>query len=348
MPRILVCRTDRLGDCVVTLPLCALLRERLGAEVVFLGRRYTVPAVARSPHVAAALAWDAPPDRAGRVAALRAVRADVALFVFPDRAVAADVAAAGVPRRIGTSRRWWHWLLATERVPLRRGGSPLHEAQLNVALAASLLGLEALPSRDALAPGAALTAPTPTDRVRAWLDDPRFTVVVHPLSGGSAPRWPIAHVAALADRLDPARFRLLLSGGEEERRRLAAAWPTRPPHVAEAMGGTMDELFALLAGVDGVLAPATGPVHVAAALGTRTAGLYPHPATSWDVRRWHPLGPRAEVLTPPTPCARHARLGAACPCLADLAPETVAARLEEWRAATASEPGGRPRQDSNL
>ena len=51
MPTILVSRIDRIGDVVLTLPLCGLLKERLGARVVFLARRYTRDVVAASDAV---------------------------------------------------------------------------------------------------------------------------------------------------------------------------------------------------------------------------------------------------------------------------------------------------------
>jgi ADP-heptose:LPS heptosyltransferase len=329
--RILVCRTDRIGDSVLTLPLCGLLQERFpSCEIAYLGRRYTTPVVRRSPHVQRVIDWDAFASHAEAVAALRALSCDVALFVYPQRDVARAVAAAGIPRRIGTSRRWFHWLWATERVALRRGGSPLHEAQLNALLARTLLALDAPPALETLRPLTHLAAPPPSDRVRALLDDARFRLVVHPLSGGSAPRWPLAHVAELARRLDPSRFVVLVSGAGVEVDTLRPWLRDLPPHVVDATGGTMDELLALLAGADGVLAPSTGPLHLAAALGTRTAGLFPHAATSWDVSRWHPLGPRAEVLAPPDPCPDCARLGTACPCLERLTPATVVARVEAW------------------
>ncbi len=335
----LVSRTDRLGDSILTLPLCGLLRARVpGARITYLGRRYTAPVVAHSPFVDAVLAWDdltsaGDPARALHDAA-GAVPFDVILHVHPDRDIARAAARARIPRRIGTSRRWYHWLWATERVPLHRKGSRLHEAQLNVQLALPLLGRDAVPSLDELRPLAALVPPPPTARVQARLEAAReggrFALVVHPLSGGSAAAWPLEHVAALLRLLDPARVRLLLSGSAAEREQMAPWMATLPVPVVDATAGTMDELVALLAGADGVLAPSTGPLHVAAAVGTRTAGLFRHPDTSWDVSRWHPLGPRATALTPPTPCTTCARLGPRCTCVREVTPAMVAALVERW------------------
>jgi ADP-heptose:LPS heptosyltransferase len=338
---VLVSRTDRLGDSILTLPLCGLLRARFpGIRITYLGRRYTAPVVARSPHVDAVLAWDDLAATGNPAQALRDAAAtvpfDLALHVFPDRDIARAVASARIPRRIGTSRRWYHWLWANERVPLHRKGSRLHESQLNVQLIVPLLGLKALPSRDELRPLVTLVPPAPSERIRALLtaarDGGRFVLVVHPMSGGSNANWPLEHVRSLIDQLDPSRFRVVLSGSASERATLDAWMSSLPAHVVDGTSGTMDELMALLAGSDGVLAPSTGPLHLAAALGKRTAGLFRHPATSWDISRWHPLGPRATVLTPPEPCADCARLGPRCTCVRLLTPAVVAGHVEAWAA----------------
>ena len=110
--RVLVSRTDRIGDVVLTLPLCALLRERLGAEVVVLGRRYTRAVLEASPQVDATLDWDdaekLDQERQGEF--LKEVRADAMLHVFPRPDIARAALVAGIPLRIGTSHRWYHWL----------------------------------------------------------------------------------------------------------------------------------------------------------------------------------------------------------------------------------------------
>jgi ADP-heptose:LPS heptosyltransferase len=59
------------------------------------------------------------------------------------------------------------------------------------------------------------------------------------------------------------------------------------------------ELMALLARVDAVVAASTGPLHLAAALGTPVVGLYGGGAPVWPAR-WHPVGPQARWLVADT------------------------------------------------
>jgi len=178
--RIIVSRTDRIGDVVLTLPLCALLRSQLGADVVALGRAYTQPLLEASPHVDEVLDWDtvSDADPAAQRDFLRAARADAILHVFPRPDIARAALAARIPLRIGTSHRWFHWLTCNALEHFSRKRSALHEAQLNVRLAQRLLG-PAIPPLAKLAPLTAIAPRVPPPQsVATTLRDDRFRLGV--------------------------------------------------------------------------------------------------------------------------------------------------------------------------
>jgi ADP-heptose:LPS heptosyltransferase len=318
--RIIVSRTDRIGDVVLTLPLCAFLRAQLGATVVALGRAYTRPLLEASPHVDEVLDWDAV---AGRDAAaqrdlLRAARADAIVHVFPRPEIARAALAARIPLRIGTSHRWFHWLTCNALEHFSRKRSALHEAQLNVRLAQRLLG-PVIPPLSELALLTAISPRVPLPQpVATRLRDDRLRLVLHPGSSGSAREWPLAHWKTLAESLDPARVQLLVTGSADEGAALREWIAALPPGVVDLTGRlNLAELIALLARVDGLIAASTGPLHLAAATGIHALGLFAatppiHPG------RWAPLGPRAEVLV-----ARAADVSA-------IAPAQVRERVEAW------------------
>ncbi len=318
--RVLVSRTDRIGDVVLTLPLCALLQSRLGAEVVALGRRYTRPVLEASAHVDEVLDWDevAGDDEARRRDFLRAARADVIIHVFPRAAIARAARAARIPLRIGTSHRWFHWLTCNGLEHFSRKRSSLHEAQLNVRLARRLLGTS-IPSLAELLPLTAISprVAVPSEIAGQLLDD-RFKLVLHPGSSGSAREWPLAHWKRLAESLDSDRVQLIVTGSASEGAALREWLGSLPLSVLDVTGRLdLAELIALLARVDGLVAASTGPLHLAAAVGTHALGLFPstppiHPG------RWAPLGPRAEVV------------GAPGANLAEITPENVRQRVSAW------------------
>lgn len=298
--RILVSRTDRLGDVALTLPLCGLLQARLGATITFLGRGYTRPLLEASAAVDEILDWDEVADAplARRRAFLAAARADVLLHVFPRAPIAWAGLAARAPRRVGTTHRWYHWPTCNVREPLARRESPLHEAQLNVQLARTLLPAADLTLTPAeLAPFARLAPRVPAPTAAAPLLTPdRFTLVVHPRSSGSAGEWPLERWEALVAGLDPARFRVLVTGSAAEGKGMRAWLDALPAHAHDLTGRlSLAELLAVLAAADGTVAASTGPLHAAALLGRRALGLYAA-ARPAHAGRWRPLGARAEVV----------------------------------------------------
>ena len=301
--RIIVSRTDRLGDVVLTLPLFGLLKQRWpDAELIALVRRYARPIVEASQHVDTVLEWPDHHDatNAERARVLREVGADTMLHVFPRREVAQAARDARIPRRIGTARRWYHWLTCTEHVNVSRKRSVLHEAQLNLKVSAPLLGATDL-SLAQLVPHIGLTRVAPlSDALAARLQPDRTNILLQPLTGGTVPPWPLERWKALTESLDPGRFRFFVTGSSDEGRALAPWLATLPSHVEDATGLSLAELLAFTRASDGLVAASTGPLHIAAAVGVPTLGLYPARSNTL-LARWHPLGARAEVVMAPEP-----------------------------------------------
>jgi len=138
--------------------------------------------------------------------------------------------------------------------------------------------------------------------------------------------------------LEGERIRILLTGVEGELRRLAAECPELLAHrqVMVLMGATCpQQLIALIANADGLVASGTGPLHLAAALGIHALGLFPRRA-SMDARRWYPLGTKGEALQMAGSCNSQLRGcddGAGrrpCLCMEGITPERVAARVRSW------------------
>ena len=329
--RIIVSRTDRIGDVVLTLPLCALLRRAvMDAHIIFLAREYTRPVVECSPYVDEVLAWDSLPNSGvdTEAALLASTNADAILHVAPNRAIARAAKRARIARRIGTSHRLFHWTTCNELGPVSRKRSELHEAQLNLQLARDWFGATEWP----LATLVPLTELRPSVPVPAWVDKllttDRFNLILHPRSGGSSAEWPLDHFHALANTLDLQRVRIFVTGSATEAPGLRA-WISSLGAAVDLTGRLqLEELTAVLHAADGFIGGSTGPLHVAAGVGVHALGLYParrpmHPG------RWAPLGPRAEVLTATVSCAECGR-SSACTCMTTITPEAVAQRVVAW------------------
>lgn len=335
----LISRTDRIGDVMLTLPLAGALKALLPppVRVTFLGARYTRAVVAGCEHVDDFLAWDDIAD--APVPALRALGADVVLHVFPRKEIAVAALRAGIPLRVGTRNRLFHWFTCNRLLALSRKASDLHESQLNLKF------LEAFGIQRSFSLGEihGFYGFRPTERlVEAFqnaLDPHRFNLIFHPKSKGSAREWGVENFLHLARLLPPDRFQIFVTGTAEEAPFCRPLLDAGLPHVVDLTGRlSLPQLIALVAVADGLVANSTGPVHLAAALGRFTVGLYPT-ARPLHPGRWQPVGSRVTVLTGADACAGCPTEGG-CRCLAAVEPARVAARLENGYADTFSG-GGR-------
>ncbi|MDR1023081.1 MAG: glycosyltransferase family 9 protein [Prevotellaceae bacterium] len=330
-PKIIVSRTDSIGDVVLTLPMAGLLKQLIpGCEVYFLGRAYTRGVASCCTDVDKLIDFDALCGRSEQeqVEALKALRADCIIHVFPNRHVARLAKAARIPLRIGTANRIFHWTTCNKLVKLSRKNSPLHEAQLNFVLARPLGAKPYYDVREvaSMLSFSATALPLP---LRGYLDGQRFNLVLHPKSKGSAREWGLDNFAQLVELLPPERFKIFVTGTQAEgdmvRDTLINPYADR---VTDLTGKfSLDELVAFLANVDGIVAASTGPLHIAAALGVNAVGVYP-PIRPMHPGRWAPIGERAKVFAAQKECSACRKSGQ-CLCMQEVKPVEVAKYLLE-------------------
>jgi ADP-heptose:LPS heptosyltransferase len=330
MSRILICRTDNIGDVVLTLPLAGYLKQIMpGVRIDFLVRAYAAPVVRQCRFVDAVLALEEQGDARQLFAA---GSYDTVIFAFPDRRLAQAAHRASVANRVGTSHRLFHWISCNRLAHFSRVRSPLHEAQLNFALLRPL-GIRHAPAQDEIAALYGLSAPhlAQVDALRAQFP---FNVILHPKSNGNGREWPLERYLELARLLSAeAGICLWITGSAAEGELLARAAPAllALPHVRNLCGQfDLAGLTALIGAADGLVASGTGPLHIAAALGQNTLGLFP-PIKPIDPARWGALGTRARSLCAPARCASCTG-AAACTCMANIDAGAVAQIVLDWRA----------------
>lgn len=304
--RIVVVRADRLGDVVVTLPAFDALRRAYPRAAVALAvRRRYAPLAESVVGVDRVLAVEE--LRAG----LAAWRPDVAVLASRRPAEAFAAFAAGVPVRVGTGGRYFSPLF-THRVRESRRAGGCHEVEYALSFA-HRIGAQ----------GAPFAFPEIRDSAGGAAGGEE--VLIHPGSGGSCPGWPVERWAELASALEASDLRYRVSIGPADRH-LARYFPE---------GATCrDDLPALLARVRRarvVVTNSTGPLHLAAAVGTATVGIFA-PGRSCSPVRWGPYSPRGVAIV-----AASGRMGELdpAPVLAEiraaLGPQSESARQGENR-----------------
>ncbi|OON68103.1 glycosyltransferase family 9 protein [Hymenobacter sp. CRA2] len=338
MKTFLVSRTDAIGDLVLTLPVCGWLKQQYpGCRVILLGRNYTRAVAAACPAIDDFISADEllqlpAPEQ---VLTVRAVQADAVVHVFPNRRIAQLCREAGIPVRIGTRNRWFHWLSCNQLVALSRKNSPLHEAQLNMALLRPL-GLTTVPPLEELIPPGRLVAPEPLAPAHTALltrqRPQQLNIILHPRSRGHGREWGLEHFGQLARQLHQRGHRVFVSGTQAEGDTMRE-WLQEHAAILTDLTSqlSLPQFLAFIAAADGLVASGTGPLHLAAALGRYALGLFP-PMKPIHPGRWAPLGPHAEYLVFNKPdCQQCRQAPEACTCIKAISAAEALARIDAWQ-----------------
>lgn len=322
--RIVISRTDSIGDVLLTLPVTAWLKQQFPTcHITFLCKNYTAPIVKHYQAVDDLLILDdleklTLPEQINRI---QDGNYDAIVHVFPRRELAKLFKKAGVLLRIGTSHRLFHFLTCNVRPNFTRKGSPMHEAQLNFELMRPF-GLQEIPEYSALHAYTQSFQVKETQLPDFLNIDPRSGyVILHPKSQGSAREWPMIKYIELAQKLVEQNFVVLFTGTEKEGDLFRTQLPERPQIIDTTGKLTIDQLILLISKSKALVACSTGPLHIAGFLGIRAVGLFA-PKIPIHPGRWQALGTRSIALVNDPQCPRCLK-GEPCNCIADISVETV-------------------------
>lgn len=290
--RILIVRTDRLGDVMLTTPISSALKAAYpGCHITWLVRPYAAPLLAGNPDIDEVIT-DSGSSMADLVARLKEGKFDTAIVAYPRFRTVWAVWRAGIVRRIGPASKFYTALL-TDRVWQHRSTGEKHEADYNLLLLETLgLPFKRYPSRFEL------TADE-RDRARKFLESNRITfkkplIVIHPGSGGSSARWPLSSFMELGDRLQEAGYDVVVTGGPgEDYQYIMIDNMRRIPVFVAAGSVSVRELAAIFSCASLLVTNSTGPLHIATALDVPTVSIF-SPIPTCHPQRWGPYPDYAE------------------------------------------------------
>lgn len=324
-----VCTEGGIGDLLAAAPAMRAIARHAQAPVTVLASEYAAPVLQDEPAVREVL-YDDPRSGPRELGARIAPYAFSHAVVFWSTARVADaMRRAGIPHRIGQARRLYSRSYTTQ-VPVRteRGDTTTHwtDVQMDYARA---FGAQPQPVDFVQA---VRLRPHDELEARRVLDGAGVVepfAVLHAARGIPLERvrWPIESFAAIGDAMGSAfGIPVVLTGGDAERNAIAQIdGRMRNPRATIAGKTSIMGLASVLARAALVVALDSGPMHIAAALGTPTVGVF---ALRTDLPdRWRPLGPRVAVIRPSYPCPSWHRKETCrtFECYARLAPEAVVA-----------------------
>lgn len=330
--RILVRGVNWLGDAVMTTPALRRLREKFPeAKIILLTPEKLKDLWRHHPAVDETLAFVGGESVFAIGKRLRQEKFDFALVLPNSPRSALEVFLAGIPQRIGYARPWRNFFLTqpvaprAEAIKMRKpsateirrlvaggntgswklevGNSQAHHLHEYLHLAAAL-GANPEP----LAPQLAVTP----EEIEAAKEKFGLANISQPVFGlnpgaeyGPAKRWPVEKFSAAAKQIQqPTNCVWILFGGKSDAtitNQIESAIGQQPSVINLAGQTSLRELMALLKLCRVLLTNDTGPMHVAAALGTPV--VVPFGSTS------------PELTGPGLPGeARHRLLKSAAPC----------------------------------
>ena len=323
---IIISRTDSIGDVVLTLPVAAAIKKKFPAiKIAFLGKAYTRPVIEACRYIDEFIELD---DFMKKEMTIAGKKPEAILHVFPVKKIAFRAKKLGIPMRIGTTNRIYHWAACNKLVKLSRKKSGLHEAQLNLKLLRGL-GIDDSSSLDEIGHSFGLEKIRPLEkRFSGLLEQEKYNLILHPKSQGSAREWGMPNFISLIHLLGKSPINIFISGTEKERVLLQPLFDAVGGQVKDITGlMSLDEFISFIQHADGLVANSTGPLHIAAALGKDAMGIYP-PIRPMHPGRWAPLGPNAKVFVLNKFC-EDCRKKNTCACMSSVKPEWIADALRQ-------------------
>ena len=294
--RILISRTDSIGDVMLSLPMCAWVKNKFpSSTILFLGRKYTESIIKAYDQVDEFIDWDSfsPLSKDGKIEKLIALDADAIVHVFPNKEIASIAKKAKIPVRVGTSHRVYHLVTCTDRLNFTRKNSDLHESQLNHELLRPF-GLTELPGLEEIVETTSFFQ-VPDVKLTTELSELNKVTVLHPKSQGSAKEWPIKKYMELALFIANKGEKVVFTGTETEGEKFRKQIPDHPNIIDTTGTLSLEQLMALISNSNNLVACSTGPLHIAGYYGVNTIGLY-SPKKLIHPGRWKALGNHVNII----------------------------------------------------
>ena len=321
---ILITRTDRIGDVILSLPVIKTLKKAYpDRPLYFMVSSYAAPILENYPGIEGVIKYDVSDESLTQVSRtkqitqqLRDLNIKTALMLVYDSDVLSIIKNAGIKERLGPLTKIYGIFYYTKWKPQHRSKVDHHELEYNLGLL-SLLDIKESEFDTTLelpvSKGAVNSA---FDKLKSiGFENPSSGyIVIHVGCGGSALNWRYAYYAELASRLSESTgMTILLTGSDKE----DSITSSVKQHVRGRCFNTaglfsLKELIAVISEAKLFVGPSTGPMHIAGATGVPLVAIFP-PIKVQSARRWGPYSKDSIVMTPRVVCpAKFKCLGERC------------------------------------
>ena len=303
---ILIVRTDRIGDVVLTTPVMKALRlENPKARISILVTSATQDLIVDNPYLDEIIV----DDRKGRhkglngffklVSEIRKKKYDTALILHTKRRTNALCFLAGIPRRIGYKNNKFGFLLTHPITDTRHQGKK-HEAQY------CLETLKVLEIESKALDINISVKKKSKQWVEAWCKKNNIKpkekfIVIHPGASDPSKCWAIHRFVELIDAVCEKYAVKIIIIGEEKVKDTAQQIIAQSSHSIFDLTGqtTVSQLVSVLKRAHLLISNDSGPVHIASGVKTPVISIFTRNQLGINPERWKPLGKKSRTIAVP-------------------------------------------------
>jgi len=298
MKRILALRTDRFGEFLLIIPALRALKETYPESKITLAVSFQVKELANLIDcVDEVLEWDTIKRR------LRQYRFDSCILFNPLKEANIAAFLAGISVRCGYDRKWG--FLLNRKIKDTKHLDNRHEVVCNLELVELLIRgqalgerplgdrhLGSLPASRQSVPDFSLCIPD-TDKYR----DLAEAIAIHPFTSDPVKQWPVERFIELAKRItQEMNVRVVLVGKTAEGDTLQSRVSPSDRVINLINKTSLVELAQVLKQCKLLVTCDSGPMHLAAAVGTPVVALFRNDLAGKTAKRWGPWGEGHTVI----------------------------------------------------
>jgi heptosyltransferase II len=301
---ILIIRTDRIGDVVLTTPAIKALRQAYpGARISILVTPATDELVNGNPYLDEIMVDDRSGQHKGLFGFIRLVREislkkfDLAIIFHTKRRYNLTAYLAGISYRLGYKNDKLGFLLNFPLKDFRARGEK-HEAEYCTDVLKAI-GIQN-DDLDVFVP----MQKEAEEWAAQWMQENNLRsnefIVIHPGASDPAKCWPALNFAQLMDRLaERYPFKIVLIGSPQTKVVSTAIFGQirKASQILDLTGKTsLAQMVSLLRRSRLLISNDSGPVHVAAGVGGSVISLFMRDQPGINAERWKPLGAKGFIL----------------------------------------------------
>lgn len=320
--KILIVRTDRIGDVLLSTPVIKVLRDNFpSAHIAVMVSPYARDILEGNPHLDEVIIYDKDSQHRSwktsmRFAgSLREKKFDLAIILHPTNRAHLITFFAGIPRRVGYDRKLG--FLLTDRIKHRKQLGEKHELEYSLDLI-RYLGIEPKDKTTFMPIKSESEKWVGLILGQAGIKETDRLLAVHPGASCISKLWPTERFAEIADRMaDKYGFKILIVAGPNDANlagKVAGGIHCKAVNLAGKT--SVSQLASVFKRCSLLISNDSGPVHIAAAVGTPVIAIFGRNQKGLSPRRWGPIGEKSHFLHTENGCleclAHNCTRGFAC------------------------------------